>query len=214
MEMADSATALAGIEQHRTKTQTQTGAKISCSQKIPPSQLLEARLRQDRGQDDNRRCRPFRVFPACHRSGSVRCDGGLVFGDPKQPTTIELCPATCSTGSTGKSRLTFEISCLPPPPFRRRIARRRLRRSCPGFGGAAGSGSGHSCATTGRVLRATQPLQIFDRSGAATSTRQQCNAKSPASDRMAARSARRRRDGFHRESFRGRLALGNVKALY
>jgi hypothetical protein len=101
----------------RTKTQTQVGTKISCSQKIPPSQFSRA---LDYGAtvvkttlgDAGISMSPPRVADraAC---GTME---GWYFDDPKQPTTIEFCPATCSAVSTGRNRLTIEIPCLPVPP--------------------------------------------------------------------------------------------------
>ena len=103
----------------RTKTQTTTGTKISCSQKIPPSQFSRALdyaatvVKTTTGDAGMTMSTP-RVADraAC---GTME---GWYFDDPKQPTTIEFCPATCSavSTSTGKSRLTIEIPCLPVPP--------------------------------------------------------------------------------------------------
>jgi hypothetical protein len=102
----------------RTKTQTQVGTKIACSQKIPPSNSWKAldyaaTVVKTTTGDSGVSMAPPRVADraAC---GTME---GWYFDDPVQPTTIEFCPATCSAVSTGKSRLTIAIPCLPPPPM-------------------------------------------------------------------------------------------------
>jgi len=102
----------------RTQTQTKVGTKISCSQKIPPSNssnrldYANTVVKTTVG-DSGTSSSPPRVadLAAC---GTME---GWYFDDPKQPMTIEFCPATCSAVSTGKSRLTIAIPCLPPPPI-------------------------------------------------------------------------------------------------
>jgi hypothetical protein len=108
---------LQALNSIRTKTQTTTGTKISCSQKIPPSNSFKAldfanTVVKTTSGDGGISTSPPRVADraAC---GTME---GWYFDDPKQPTTIEFCPATCATVSTGKSRLSISIPCLPVPP--------------------------------------------------------------------------------------------------
>jgi len=108
---------LKALNSIRSQTQTKVGTKISCTQKIPPSTSAQALdyaatvVRTTTGDAGRSTLQP-RVadLAAC---GMME---GWYFDDAKKPTTIEFCPATCAAVSTGKSRLTIEIPCLPLPP--------------------------------------------------------------------------------------------------
>jgi von Willebrand factor type A domain len=107
---------LQALNNIRKQTQTKVGTKISCSQKIPPSNSARAldyaaTVVKTTTGDAGVTTLPPRVadLAAC---GTTE---GWYFDDPIQPTTIHFCPATCTTLSTGKSRLTIDIPCLPPP---------------------------------------------------------------------------------------------------
>jgi hypothetical protein len=108
---------LQALNNIRKQTQTKVGTMIACSQKIPPSSSSQALdyaatvIRTTTG-DAGISSSPPRVSDraAC---GTME---GWYFDDPKQPTTIEFCPTTCGMVSTGRSRLTIEIPCLPVPP--------------------------------------------------------------------------------------------------
>jgi hypothetical protein len=109
---------LQALNSIRSKTQTQVGTKISCSQKIPPSNSFKmldfaATVVKTITGDAGISSSPPRVADraAC---GTME---GWYFDNPMQPTTIEFCPATCSMVSTGRSRLTIDIPCLPIPPM-------------------------------------------------------------------------------------------------
>jgi hypothetical protein len=100
----------------RTQTQTQTGTKIACSQKIPPSSStrpLDYDAAAVTTTVGSTTLRPPRV------AGAAACgtSDGWYFDDPATPTTVIFCPATCSALSpeAGKSRISVSIPCKPPP---------------------------------------------------------------------------------------------------
>jgi hypothetical protein len=100
----------------RTQTQTQTGTKIACSQKIPPSSSTRP-LDYDAAvvttTVGTATLRPPKVadLAACGSSD------GWYFDHPTNPTTVVFCPATCNALSpeAGKSRVAVSIPCKPPP---------------------------------------------------------------------------------------------------
>ena len=107
---------LQALNQIRVQTQVQTGTKISCSQKIPPStgtQMLDYGAAVVTTTIGTMTLRPPKVADAA----ACGTSDGWYYDDPMKPTIITFCPVTCSALSpdSGKSRVAISIPCVPPP---------------------------------------------------------------------------------------------------
>ena len=99
----------------RVQTQTQTGTKIACSQKIPvnDAQALDYGGAVVTTTVGSSTMKP----PQVANAAACGTAGGWYYDDPQRPTSITFCPATCGELSpeAGKSRVAISIPCRPPP---------------------------------------------------------------------------------------------------
>lgn len=100
----------------RTQTQTQTGTKIACSQKIPPSSSTRP-LDYDAAEVTTTVGMTTLRPPKVANAAACGTTDGWYFDDPAMPTTVIFCPATCNALSpeAGKSRISVSIPCKAPP---------------------------------------------------------------------------------------------------
>ena len=107
---------LQALNSIRMQTQVQTGTKISCSQKIPPStswQMLDFDAAVVTTTVGTTTVTPPKVADASACGNSE----GWYYDNPVMPTSITFCPLTCNALSpdSGKSKVAISIPCLPPP---------------------------------------------------------------------------------------------------
>jgi hypothetical protein len=106
---------LQALNSIRVQTQTQTGTKIACSQKIPANdaQALDyggAVVTTTVGSSTQKP-------PQVANAAACGTSDGWYYDDPPKPTSITFCPATCNglSPEAGRSRVAISIPCLPPP---------------------------------------------------------------------------------------------------